>query len=153
MIVRAFLVLLLLASPAFAQSPGTVNLVGPSTSPGAPQITPAAVNTAVNVALTAKADVLSTPVTVNGASCAAATSLPVARSTVTAATAFGYAIMPAALPVNTNIQVTNGSNSVINVCPRTGAQFALYGANNPVQINPGSTGTFSCATTIQCTAQ
>jgi hypothetical protein len=45
---------LLLASPAGAQSPGTVNLVGPSQ--GGQQITPQAVNNAVNNALRAKQD-------------------------------------------------------------------------------------------------
>lgn len=51
-------VLLLLAAPAFAQSPGTVNLIGPSTTPGAPRIVRAdQINTAVNDALRLKADV------------------------------------------------------------------------------------------------
>jgi hypothetical protein len=45
---------LLLAGPAGAQSPGTVNLVGPSQ--GGQQITPQAVNNAVNNALRAKQD-------------------------------------------------------------------------------------------------
>jgi len=51
---------LLLAAAALAvmgQSPGTMNLQGPSTAPGAPQITPGAVNTAVNSQLTSKVDV------------------------------------------------------------------------------------------------
>lgn len=39
---------------------GTIALTGPSTTPGAPQITPAAINTAVNGALATKADALIT---------------------------------------------------------------------------------------------
>lgn len=50
------LVLALLAFPALAQTPGAINLVGPSTVPGAPQVTPLAINTAVNSALGLKAD-------------------------------------------------------------------------------------------------
>ncbi len=45
------------ATPAVAQTAGGVNLVGPSTTPGAPQITPATINAAVNAALGAKVDV------------------------------------------------------------------------------------------------
>jgi hypothetical protein len=45
----------LLAAPASAQSPGTVNLVGPSGG-GQKQITPKAINDAVNAALMAKQD-------------------------------------------------------------------------------------------------
>ncbi len=72
----AFL-LLGVSSQAFAQSSGTIALSGPSTVPGAPQITPAAINSAVNVALLLKADatngVLTTPsiignITIAGAS-------------------------------------------------------------------------------------
>jgi hypothetical protein len=37
-----------------------IALVGPSTSPGAPRITPAAINIAVNIALASKADALAT---------------------------------------------------------------------------------------------
>jgi hypothetical protein len=51
------LLLSLLALPALAQTPGSVNLFGPSTVPGAPQVTPAAVNAAVNAALALKSDV------------------------------------------------------------------------------------------------
>jgi hypothetical protein len=48
---------LLIAAPALAQSPGTVNLIGPSSTPGAPQVTTVAtINAAINAALTAKAD-------------------------------------------------------------------------------------------------
>lgn len=54
--IRILLLCLLLASPAMAQTAGTVNLVGPSTSPGAPQLTPAAINAAINAALANKQD-------------------------------------------------------------------------------------------------
>ncbi|HEY1441988.1 MAG TPA: hypothetical protein VGF65_14455, partial [Mycobacterium sp.] len=47
---------LLFVAPALAQSPGAINLVGPSTVPGAPQVTPATINAAVNSALAAKQD-------------------------------------------------------------------------------------------------
>jgi galactokinase len=43
-------------SQAQVQSPGTINLVGPSTSPGAAPITPAAINLQVNAALATKAN-------------------------------------------------------------------------------------------------
>lgn len=51
---RTLAVLMLLAAPAAAQSPGTVNLVGPSG--GGQPITPTAINNAVNSALMAKQD-------------------------------------------------------------------------------------------------
>lgn len=47
---------LLLAFPALGQTPGAVALTGPSTTPGAPQLTPAAINAAINAALAAKQD-------------------------------------------------------------------------------------------------
>lgn len=50
--------LLLIAFPALAQSPGTVHLLAPSNSPGAPRITQAdQINNAVNEAMRLKADV------------------------------------------------------------------------------------------------
>src|SRR5258708_19151306 len=52
----ALLLALLLGFPAFAQTPGSVNLVGPSTVPGSPTITPLAINNAINPALALKAD-------------------------------------------------------------------------------------------------
>ncbi len=61
----AITLLLGISTQAFGQSAGSVNLTGPSTVPGAPQITPAAVNSAINTALTLKADatngILTTP--------------------------------------------------------------------------------------------
>ena len=51
--------LLLTAGSAVAQSPGTLNLLGPSTTPGAPQITSVGqLNAPINAALAAKADAL-----------------------------------------------------------------------------------------------
>lgn len=47
----------LLAVPALAQSPGTVNLIGPSSTPGAPKITEVGtVNAIINQALSSKFD-------------------------------------------------------------------------------------------------
>lgn len=67
---------LLLAGPAFAQTAGTLDLVGPSTSPGAPQLTPAAINTAVNAQLGMKADA-------NASSATAATAGGILRTLAT----------------------------------------------------------------------
>lgn len=51
---RHLALILLLASPAVAQTPGTLNLSGPST--GGPVVTTATINAAVNAQLGAKAD-------------------------------------------------------------------------------------------------
>ena len=53
---RLVLAIVLLPVIAFAQSTGTVNLQGPVLTPGAPRLSPAAINAAVNAALAAKAD-------------------------------------------------------------------------------------------------
>lgn len=70
MIRRALTCMLLLSTPALAQSPGTVNLYGPSTTPGAPQVTPSAIAAAVNLAFMGKVDAvngaLSNPAITNG---------------------------------------------------------------------------------------
>lgn len=48
---------MMLAAPACAQSPGTVNLIGPSSTPGAPKITEVGtVNAIINQALSSKFD-------------------------------------------------------------------------------------------------
>lgn len=86
--IMAMASVLLLASPAWAQSPGTVNLVGPSTSPGAPQVTPGMVNTAVNAALTAKADMVTMNAEITRATVAEAGKLSLTGGTLTGPVGF-----------------------------------------------------------------
>jgi hypothetical protein len=83
--IRAFLIALALAAlslwihPAGAQTPGTLNLTGPSTTPGAPQLTPQALNGAINAQLGIKFDAINgvaTNPTLNGT--IAGTGLPAA---------------------------------------------------------------------------
>jgi hypothetical protein len=53
------LILTLLPAVALAQSAGNLNLVGPSSDPNRPQLTPAALNAAINTSLMNKADAAS----------------------------------------------------------------------------------------------
>jgi hypothetical protein len=113
-------ILLLLATPAaLAQTQGTVNLVGPSTNPGAPQITPATINAAVNAALAAKADasngVLTNPTIVGTCTgCGGGASLPASAPLVGAnSSGAGITITPAnGLTISgTNLVPTFGTTS------------------------------------------
>ena len=62
--IRAFLIALALSALSLcvhAQTPGTLNLTGPSTTPGAPQLTPQALNDAINAQLGLKFDATGLP--------------------------------------------------------------------------------------------
>lgn len=109
----------LLAVPAFAQSPGTVNLPTRAIGTTAPTVTTAAqVNTAVNNALAAKADatngVLTTP-TVNGG---ALTGIVIDISSITNGTISG-----------TPISGSTGAFTTVNGATLSGGTLAGYNGN------------------------
>jgi fibronectin-binding autotransporter adhesin len=128
---------LLLAGPAFAQAPGTLNLVGPSSTPGAPQITTVAqVNAAVNAALGLKADalngVLTAPV-IAGGTIAGLASLGVT----------GPATVGGTLGVTGAATVGGGANAQVQLTPgaNTSAPATISTNGLGLNLNGGPTGT------------
>lgn len=164
------MVLLTLAWPAFAQSPGTINLVGPSSGTGAPLVTPQAVNTAVNQALTLKADLTGLNTEITRAAIAESLLLPLAGGTVTGPMSgnwlFQGTVNPAKPLANLNGALFSatassfwGASSVSGTI-NTGGDAAVYALTTPtmtaatdavgnglselyVLMNYGSGGTFT----------
>lgn len=132
------LVLCLLGSPALAQTAGSINLFGPSTVPGAPQIGPAAINTAVNAALGLKLDAAN-PVftgTMSGPNATIGT-LGVTGTTTLTGTVSGTGITALLAPYALKASPT--FSGILN-----GAAFAFTG-NGSVGGTLGVTGTLSGA--------
>lgn len=147
---------LLLTGPAFAQSAGTLNLLGPSSTPPAPQILRVdQLNDPINAALTAKADVanpvftgtLTAPVgafTTLTASASVSgvgfTALLAPYAPLTSPT-FTGTVTGAAAVFSGN--VTLGANSLLI----SGPNITLGGANGTLGISSGGTGGIQLKTT------
>jgi hypothetical protein len=110
-----------------AQTPGTLNLTGPSTTPGAPQLMPQALNDAINAQLGLKAD-------------AAATAAAIAAAAATANAALPVTALPAALAAPPAIGGTTPaagafSNFPVNVLGTTPAADATGATDASTVIN------------------
>src|ERR1700679_4204576 len=114
------------ASPALAQSQGTLNLVGPSTTPGAAAITSVVqLNAPINAAMAAKADYSSLTTETARATAAEALKMPLTGGTLTNATLAGT--MPGS-PVFTG-SPSYGSNTAAALLNFNGPSNATRGVN------------------------
>lgn len=121
---RSFLAVLLLTGQAFAQSPGTVVLHGPSFNPALPQVTPEATAAAVNSALTSKVDVNNGAL---GGVPTAPTAAPGTNTTQLATTAFVRANPGGVASFNTR----TGAISLLSTDVTGALSFTPYNATNP----------------------
>lgn len=147
---------LLLAWPAAAQSPGTVNLVGPSTSPGAPQITPQAINDAVNAALARKLDFGP----INNTSIGSTTPGTGAFTTLTASTlttvyAANYGVTPDRVDATADLNITASATTATTTTTsfkstdcQTGSGCTGTHGNKIILITGAGTSGYALLTTI-----
>jgi hypothetical protein len=122
--IRAALIALALSALSLyvhAQTPGTLNLTGPSTTPGAPQLTPQALNDGINAQLGLKAD-------------AAATAAAIAAAAATANAALPTAALPAALAAPTCIGCTTPGPLNGLVTPLGGIAAPLSGMLSTMRV-------------------